>query len=524
MRNEIHQVELSFDDIKEALSYDCVAFLAFYLEDKLTHDVPELHEEIWAELVHIIKKVNANNWTDSLGEAVDHLQKLFCVPRGHSKSTLIKLAVVLFLRYSVLSFALYVSLTTTIARNACLDIFGWFNSDKDQTVYGTIKDAGGVNKANATDGVWDFWIHTPHFGRKRVILKCLGADQQVRGLLIDGNRPQLIVIDDVEDNSTAATPETQQKMDIWLMGNMLKATARHSVRIWLGNMISERTMLFRISKDPEWNPTIYGAIVRDRVTGQLKPLWQGMFTLKGLLKEYHDYRSKGLGFVWIYEMMNMTAESVFKTEMGLAARMTRPLPDEVTQGFIVLDPAFGLKAWHDSSGITVHVRHRNSDIPWVVESTRMKGTEDQLLDELIRLSFYWNLTTWVIESVAAQRLLIPLFKALLKARMMPPELFMMIPVISGTAKANRIFAMVKSVSAVSYGIVEEEAELFDLLHKYDPDSEEPDDLIDSASFGVIAWAQAGTMIKDAINVKEAMALMQTDDSGWSGTNEVDLCP
>lgn len=492
-------VQIDIAELKEMMRYDCVTFLNFYLEDEITLEIPEVHEEIWDEMVKLVRTVNLPTFTG-------HLQKLFCVPRGHAKSTITKLAVILFLRYSYMKFALYVSLTSGIAINAVKDIVQWLTSDKERLVYGPVQ----VHQANESKQIWTLTISTPDFGQKYVILKALGADQQVRGLLIDNQRPEIVVLDDCEDNDTAATPASQQKLDTWVTGNLLKATARRSVRIMLGNMIKSTTLLARLSKNPEWNPTVYGAIVRDKATGKLKPLWEGLYTLEGLLKEYRDYRALGVGHVWVYEMMNMTADSIFKTSMDDAVRGPRPMPDEVTQGIITLDPAFGEKAWHDESALTVHVKIEGRVIPYIVESRHGRWKEEEILDNLIQMSYYWNLSTWGIESVAAQKLLIPLFKALLKIRQIPDDVFTMIPLPSGgVAKSTRILSLCNAIGGGSYGIVDEEQELVDLLGTYDPESKMVDDRCDSAAYGPIAWAQAGNMIRDSGSIKQLFELMQS---------------
>lgn len=513
--DEIRPVEMSVDEIKEAMRRDCVTFLAVYIQDELTLEVPALHEEIWAEFVRIIDSVNLDTWNG-------HIQKLFCVPRGHAKSTLTKLAVILFLRYSKLSFALYASLTKPISTNACKDIVAWLRSPQDEQIYGPTE----MHQANDNLGIWKFTIYLPNGSRKLCILKSLGTDQQVRGTLIDNKRPQLMVFDDCEDNETALTPESQAKLDTWLMGNALKASARNSVRIILGNMINSRTMLYRFSKDPAWNPTVYGAIIRDKKTKELVPLWPGMHSVESLIAEYRDYRSKGVGHVWVYEMMNMTMDTVFKTSMSAAVRLPRPTPDQVTAGIICVDPAFGLKSIHDQAALTVHVKFEGSGIPHIVDSRIGRWNEDQMLDNILELSYYWNLSTWGIESVAAQKLLLKLFVHMLKDRGIEPGIFSMIPLPSGgTAKSSRILALANSVSMGNYGIADEENELFLEIESYDPHSNvKKDDLPDSAAYGPIAWGIAGEQIKDALRYKQALALIQAKQDRVTSIHQSQFVP
>ena len=94
------EVRLSKEELKSAIQRDCVLFFSFYLQDELTMEVPDFHEEIWDELLEYLDRVNDPNML------VGVIRKLLAVPREHAKTTIIKLAVILFLRYSPLSFCI----------------------------------------------------------------------------------------------------------------------------------------------------------------------------------------------------------------------------------------------------------------------------------------------------------------------------------------------------------------------------------------------------------------------------------
>lgn len=396
----------------------------------------------------------------------------------------------------------------------------WRSSQQDNLVFGQTVQV----KANETEQLWILDIGTPYMGRKRVTLAALGSDQQVRGSLTDNERPQLLVIDDCESHETSASTESQAKLDAWLMGDLLKATARNSVRIMLGNMINSRTMLYRLSKEQDWNPTVYGAIIRDKETGELRPLWEGFYTLSELIKEYAEYRKRGTGHIWVYEMMNMTMDSVFKSNMSDAVRVPRPNADQVTAGVITIDPAFGKNAWNDFTAIVVHVRISGLSIPIAVDSRCARYTETEMLTELVALSYMWNICTWAVESVAAQKLLIPLFKLLLAQMLIPPELFQIIPVPSGgVAKSSRILAFTKTVGAGEYAIADEETDLFESLVSYNPTSTNKDDLPDSAAYGPIAWAHAGAIVESGGMLQERLKLLQ-DGPTQESVPQVDYVP
>lgn len=132
----------------------------------------------------------------------------------------------------------------------------------------------------------------------------------------------------------------------------------------------------------------------------------------------------------------------------------------------------------------------------IVELIHSKYREEQLFDEMVAASYRWGLTTWVIESQAAQKLLIPLFRAFLIQRGMMPELFLMIPILAGKeSKASRILAFRTIVAKGSYGVSVSCQELIEKLKAYSPDSTEKDDVQDSASYGTIVWSLHGHTIQ-----------------------------
>jgi hypothetical protein len=476
-------VELSRDELLIAIRHDCVTFLSFYLADQLTLEVPQLHIDIWNQLLDMVDTLNQPGLIRSL-------KKLFAVPRSHAKSTLAKLACILLLKYTPLRFVLYTSKTNGHAKNAIRDILEWLASPQERDLYGA---PGPTIKASETESIWILPIATrrsasdqPEY--KKVIFKALGADQQVRGLLILNERPQIIIVDDIEDLDNT-TPDQQPKLDEWFLGSLLKAAAKLNVIIFIGNMIRKTTLLARLSKDPNWNPTVYGSLVRDKETGELRPLWPGLWTVEALLTEYKEYRRLGRGYVWEAEMMNLSQDEVLQGNLDGAVRPPRPMPEMLEAGFITVDPAFGTQnAWNDDTAIVVHARVKGVGIPCVIDSRVSRMTEDEMFETLLNLSYEWGITTWLIESEAAQRVLLSYFSLLLQSRKMNPTLFVMLPVASGGVKKGaRILTFRNSVSSGSYAVVDSEQGLVDKLLEYSPEAKNHDDYCDSAAYGIIGW-------------------------------------
>lgn len=495
MNNQV-LVDLDIVSLRKALRTDCATFFAFYLGDQLDLAVPDMHSEVWDELLECVRELNKR-------QVSRILRKLFAIPRGFAKTTIAKLAVILFLKYSYISFVAYISKTNGHAKNAIRDILEWMMSPQETATFGP----NVLVKSSETDSLWVLKFTTisdetgmPYM--KTAIFRAIGADQHVRGLNIMNRRPQLVVFDDIEDNDNT-TPELQPKLDEWMMGAMLKALATEAFMLFIGNMIRDTTLLARFSKDPEWNPTVYGCLVAYNILQpdgsliqEVRSLWEEKFPKESLLKEYASYRRLGMGHIWEAEMMNLTHEAILKKDLTGLVRPERPLPEELSDGIIILDPAPTAESTSDPSAITVHAHVEGIKIPIIIDAAVGNWTEDQILDEMVRLSEYWGITTWGIEAEAAQRLYIPLFKLLLATRDIPDGIINYIPLMSGgKKKSRRILSFRSVVTSGSYAIAADLDDLIVELAEYNPESTKKDDLPDSAAYGTIAWEGYGDIIK-----------------------------
>lgn len=451
-------------EIIERLRTDGEFFIEFFLHEELTSPVPFFHYgEIWPLLTNTA------------------LQRvLLAIPRDHAKTTLSKLAVVWYFLFTNHRFCAYLSNTNTIAKNACKDIMGYFNSPNFVATYGKIK----IIKESETDSLWRFEIPMANGRVKHCILRAVGAGQQMRGINIDNQRPDIAVVDDVEDNENTDSELLQKKLDKWIFGPFLKALARQKKIIWLGNMLQKTSLLARLSQRPKWNPVVFGALVKDVVTGELRPLWPERWPLDELIEDFQEYKELGLIETWMCEMMNMPGHGVDGFTQEQIYFQPPPDPEEILAAWLVLDPAFGENASNDDSSITVHVLPREG-CPMMVEHVTGKFREHELFDHMLRLSYQWNAWVWGIEAVAAQRVLIPFFQVLLASQLLNQNVEM-IPLMAGKGdpKISRIKAFASLMAKKEYAVYEGAVEFTTQLLNYNMKKKSNrDDLLDSTAYG-----------------------------------------
>jgi hypothetical protein len=175
-------------------------------------------------------------------------------------------------------------------------------------------------------------------------------------------------------------------------------------------------------------------------------------------------------------------------------------PEELTAGFIVIDPAYGEKAIHDDAALTVHGRKQGLGVPFVCDMTIAKMSEVKLFDSMLELVYKWGLTTIVIEATAAQRLYLPLFRAFMREREIALESLTFLPLFGQTqkdAKSTRIAAFRRIIQDESYFICDNCIDLKLALEEWSHENPAHDDGPDSASMGPIVWAAQGDIIESA---------------------------
>jgi hypothetical protein len=396
-RPETVDASATVAEIDQRLKEDGEFFIEFFLADELTSPVPFFHYgEIWPLL------------TDTAMQRV-----LLAIPRDHAKTTLSKLCVVWYFKYTNHMFCAYLSNTNAIAKNACKDIIGYFNSPNFVNTFGKIK----MLKESETDSLWMFELPMADGRVKKCILRAVGANQQMRGINIDNQRPDIAVVDDVEDNENTESPTLQKKLDRWMFGPFLKALARRKKIIWLGNMLQKTSLLARLAQRKNWNPVVFGCLVKDAESGALRPLWPERWPMDELIEDFQEYQELGLTETWMCEMMNLPGHGQDGFTQEQINFQPVPTTDEILAAWLVLDPAFGENENNDDSSITVHVLPK-SGCALMAEHRTGKFKENELFDIMFELGLKWNAWVWGIEAVAAQRVLIPFFQLLLAGKFM----------------------------------------------------------------------------------------------------------
>lgn len=460
---ELVDAQADLGEIRYMLKNDPEFFIEFFLGEELEFPVPDLHKIIFGRM------------TDT-----ELVRILLAIPRGHAKTTLAKLAVIWYFLFSDYRFCVYLSNTSTIAQNSCIDIMNFIQGENFAAVFGAPK----ILKQSQNEGMWKFELNLGNGKLKTCILRAAGANQQMRGINVDNRRPDITVVDDLEDLENTGSPTLQKKLDRWVFGTFIKAFARKFKLIWIGNMLAPTALLARLSKDKRWNPIVFGALVNNPAAGGLVPLWPDLWPLQALKDDLAEYKQLGLLETWMCEMMNMPGHGENGFSQNQINYVQRPTPDDLVGAYITLDPAFGEDSHiHDSSAIVVHGIPEN-DIPRVVEYEHGRMREHEVFYKMLYFARKYNAWVWGFECAAQQSALMTLFKMFAAAEQ-EHEIEFVALAHGNRAKAKRISAWVSAMEAKTYGIPIDDLDITTQLLSYDMSmTDQVDDLIDACAYGL----------------------------------------
>lgn len=155
-----------------------------------------------------------------------------CAPRGHSKSTTITisytLACALFRQRKYILIVADTEAQASLFLGQIKQIL--YDSTQIHQLFGLQVGPKGVEfeKDTETDIIVKFADQT----RFRIVAK--GAEQKLRGMLWDGQRPDMIVIDDLMNEELVANKDRRDKLRRWVYGSLIPCRSEKGIIRFVG--------------------------------------------------------------------------------------------------------------------------------------------------------------------------------------------------------------------------------------------------------------------------------------------------
>lgn len=332
---------------------------------------------------------------------------VIAAPRGHGKSTVMSLQNVLHAAlYGYKKYILLVSDTEAQAA-AFLDAVKAELEDNE-----LLQEVFGPQKGRV-------WKSSSILLRNGCRIDVVGSGQKLRGRRNGARRPDLILLDDIENDEEVRQRENREKLAAWFFGAVSKAGDRYTDIVFIGTALHYDSLLMRLLKNPAYRALRFQAVERFS-DSHLWEQWQTLYTdLQDPEREqaaqrffqrhkaemlqdtavlwpaklsYYDLMcmrvSEGEGAFW-QEMQNvpMDPEACLFPESWL--QYYDPAAVDFSHGFRFFgfcDPSLGKTDHSDYSALITLAEDTATGLLYVLDADLRRRTPDALIDDILQCS------------------------------------------------------------------------------------------------------------------------------------------
>lgn len=443
--------------LKRIFSEDIEEFGKFFFPHHLSLETPAFHREIYEVFKSNLTRIGIG------------------APRGHAKSTITDLVYIAWeIVHNHRRFIIQVSDTYSQATMFLEALKAEFEAnDQLKKFYGNLTTEKWSEGEIIVNGI---------------MVKAIGAGMKVRGLKYKESRPDLIVVDDLENDELVESLERRDKLERWVNGALIPSMNKGGRIIFIGTILHYDSLLSKIlSKDKytEFFKKTYQAI------SEGKALWAEHLNLVELEKIKQDYISKGQGYLFYQEYQNdpVSGENrKFKLEKikFMDEAIEAQLKGKLLNTYITIDRAYSLDKVADFTGITV-VSVDQENVWYVQLAERFKGTEKDLIDKIFDLRAFFTPLKIGIEQKAFEYTIKPAFEDEMRRR----NEFLVIEELKdlGKSKNIRIEGLIPRFETGSIYLKRDQVNLVDELIQFPRGVH--DDLIDALAYQLSLAQKAG---------------------------------
>ncbi|OOF41694.1 hypothetical protein BKK49_04565 [Rodentibacter rarus] len=417
------KVEAQFDGWDDSLSainerrknvFDPVSGYDFFVSNYFPHYVrsssrSQLHDYLFAELPTVLQSRQSVNMATA-------------APRGEAKSTLVSQL-----------FSLYCLVTKQ--KNYVLIVMDSIN--QAYPMLESIKVELEFNQRLRIDfpeiaGQGRVWQATTILTKANQKVEIAGSGKKLRGLRHGAYRPDLVVLDDIENDEQVRSPEQRDKLHNWLKKTVLPLGAAGDKLdvVYIGTILHYDSVLNRTLASKAWKTAKFKALIKQPDDMALWDKWEDFYLNEGEAVADAFYQAnkaamdKGAEVSWaarpILTLMKIRARdghATFDSEyqndplssddamFANSLVYWTELPEDLIY-FGALDPSMGKAgASRDPSAILVGGYQRSTGKLYVVEAQVKKRLPDLIIEDVIRLQRQYRCQRWFVETVQFQEFL-----------------------------------------------------------------------------------------------------------------------
>ena len=262
------------------------------------------------------------------------------------------------------------------------------------------------------------WRSNVLLTKTNIKIEAIGSGKKIRGRKHRNWRPDLIILDDVENDENVRTPEQRKKLKDWFDKAVSKCGDDYTDIVYIGTLLHYDSLLAKTLANPAYRSIKYKAVIRFSQADNLWQQWETIFTdlsnddreadALAFFQAHKTAMLEGTQVLWeeklsYYDLMVMRVsegEASFNSE-----EQNEPInPDdclfmeewfdyyneaEVNFGdpafdfFGFIDPSLGKTKRSDFSAIVTLAKHKGSGYMYVVDADIERRHPDRIIADVL---------------------------------------------------------------------------------------------------------------------------------------------
>jgi hypothetical protein len=311
-------------------------------------------------------------------------------PRGLGKTTIARTVANKGILFRDINFVSYVSNSATAAEMQTENMKRELKSNHEVK-----KLFGDIQIADEDVGLDDTFSKSAWVAFGNTLIMPRGAGQQVRGLIWKNYRPQLIIVDDLENKDEIMNEENRKKLKEWFLSDLLKSVNRYLDDwriIYIDTLKHEDSILQMLLDASDWKSVRLSLC--DSNYNSLVPEY---ITTEELKREVEAHREKGALDVFYMEYMNVPVaaeDASFKQEYFKYYDETHPdFSKQIKpklENVILVDPAKSVKMQSAESAVVGVGLDYETPAIYFRDCVSKKMYPDELYDEMFAMKARLN--------------------------------------------------------------------------------------------------------------------------------------
>ena len=254
--------------------------------------------------------------------------------------------------------------------------------------------------------------------KTNIKIEAIGSGKKIRGRKHRNWRPDLIILDDVENDENVRTPEQRSKLKNWFDKAVSKSGDDYTDIVYIGTLLHYDSLLAKTLTNPAYRSIKYKAVIQFSQADDLWQQWESIFTdlsnddreadALAFFRAHKAAMLEGTQVLWeeklsYYDLMVMRVsegEASFNSE-----EQNEPInPDDCLfmeewfeyyneaeinfrdpafDFFGFIDPSLGKTKRSDFSAIVTLAKHRSSGYMYVVDADIERRHPDRIIADVL---------------------------------------------------------------------------------------------------------------------------------------------